>query len=524
MPPSLSKSLGLPTSCMPNYAQLCLGALVFLCVVLWHKRNSKASRLPPGPRGSLLFGIREKVLKSKNVWKQYADWARVYGPVVYFKSGQVDFIVLNDLKSIHDLLEKRLRIYSDRPPSVMFGDLVGQDMSFFRISSQHPRFPLYRKLSSDELGSRGMKDHYAGLESCTKLFLQNLLRDPGNLKKHLRLHSGGAILKSAYGYTVQPENDYFIGLIEDYAKLSSTGLNPGMWLVDSYPFLRFLPRGFPGTKFLEFAEQRKAMRMQVMSEPTEWVKKEMEAGRAIPSFVSKQLSASEPLDEEGEDVVRYVANALYLAGADTTVAAMLTFFFIMVLYPDIQSQAQAEIDRIVGNDRLPEIGDKENLPYVNGLLKEILRFHPSAPLGLPHSVTEDDIYEGMLIPKGCNIVPNIWAVMHDPSLYPEPMKFDPFRHIPKTKGGPPPQPDPREIVFGFGRRVCPGMYFAEASLFLSISATLAVFNVEKARDEMGREITPVLEFTGRTVSRPEEFQCSIVPRSSAASDLIQLAC
>lgn len=62
----------------------------------------------------------------------------------------------------------------------------------------------------------------------------------------------------------------------------------------------------------------------------------------------------------------------------------------MTLYPEIQMRAQEEIDLVVGNDRLPEIRDKESLPYVNGLLKEILRFHPSAPLGacalLDHSL------------------------------------------------------------------------------------------------------------------------------------------
>jgi hypothetical protein len=58
-----------------------------------------------------------------------------------------------------------------------------------------------------------------------------------------------------------------------------------------------------------------------------------------------------------------------------------------------------------------------------------------------------------------------------------------------------PQRDPRKITFGFGRRICPGMYLAEASIFSCIVSSLAVFSIEKAVDENGVPITPVHENT-----------------------------
>lgn len=72
---------------------------------------------------------------------------------------------------------------------------------------------------------------------------------------------------------------------------------------------------------------------------------------------------------------------------------------MMVVHPDIQQRAQAEIDRIVGEDRIPDMIDFETLSYVNCIVQELLRFNPPVPL-VPHSPTEDDTYNDYAIPKG----------------------------------------------------------------------------------------------------------------------------
>ena len=82
----------------------------------------------------------------------------------------------------------------------------------------------------------------------------------------------------------------------------------------------------------------------------------------------------------------------------------------MVLYPDIQAQAQAEIDDVIGNNRLPTMEDRERLPFLSALVTEVLRWHNVGPTGIPHRVIEDDIHDGYLIPKGALIIPNIWYV------------------------------------------------------------------------------------------------------------------
>lgn len=88
-------------------------------------------------------------------------------------------------------------------------------------------------------------------------------------------------------------------------------------------------------------------------------------------------------------------------------------------------------------------------------------------------------------------------MLHDPQVYPDPFKFDPSRHVQTDPGEVDwaRQYDPRNICFGFGRRVCPGMHLAEASLFMIVATSLAVFDISPAVDEKGNPIIPVHENT-----------------------------
>ena len=53
----------------------------------------------------------------------------------------------------------------------------------------------------------------------------------------------------------------------------------------------------------------------------------------------------------------------------------------MMLRPDIMRKAQAELDAVVGRDRVPTFGDKDHLPYVQAIVKEVMRWRPVGPLG-----------------------------------------------------------------------------------------------------------------------------------------------
>ena len=80
----------------------------------------------------------------------------------------------------------------------------------------------------------------------------------------------------------------------------------------------------------------------------------------------------------------------------------------MVLYPEAQQRAQAELDAVIGLDRLPEHADKPSCPYVSALVKELLRWHPVSPRGVAHRCTEDNVYRGWTIPGDATVMTNIW--------------------------------------------------------------------------------------------------------------------
>ena len=73
-----------------------------------------------------------------------------------------------------------------------------------------------------------------------------------------------------------------------------------------------------------------------------------------------------------------------------TVSAVRTFFLMMVRHPEIQRKAQAECDSVVGPERLPNIMDRPSMPYLNCVMKEVLRFCSIVPL-MPHSLDSDDV-------------------------------------------------------------------------------------------------------------------------------------
>lgn len=187
----------------------------------------------------------------------------------------------------------------------------------------------------------------------------------------------------------------------------------------------------------------------------------------------------------------------------------------MAIYPEVQKRAQSEIDSVVGTDRLPNFGDRPSLPYINALVKELLRWQPVAPMGVPHLVSQDDAYQDMFIPKGTILVPNIWLFLHDAVNYKEPGTFRPERFL-----GENPEMDPSDICFGFGRRTCPGRELADSDIFLSVAISLAAFVIEKTSGGRFTEDESSLSFTPGIICHPVQFECEAKFRSAKSAGLV----
>jgi cytochrome P450 len=169
---------------------------------------------------------------------------------------------------------------------------------------------------------------------------------------------------------------------------------------------------------------------------------------------------------------------------------------------------------VLANDplRLPTAEDRPDLPYVDALVKEVFRWQNVVPLGVPHRLTAEDTHAGHRIPAGSVVIANIWAMTHDPNTYADPLVFRPERFLGAT-----PERDPRELVFGFGRRVCPGQHLAEVSVWLACALSLAAFSIRPAP---GAPL-PEPKMSDGTISHPAPFACSIEPRSESMAELVR---
>lgn len=98
------------------------------------------------------------------------------------------------------------------------------------------------------------------------------------------------------------------------------------------------------------------------------------------------------------------------------------------------------------------------------------------------------------------------------------MQFEPERYL-----NPYNEPAPHDVVWGFGRKICAGRVFADASIYLTCVQSLAALNVRKAVDEMGTEIEPKIELLGGAIGHPAPFKCKVSPRSKAHEALIERA-
>ncbi|KAJ8508790.1 hypothetical protein ONZ45_g8974 [Pleurotus djamor] len=243
-------------------------------------------------------------------------------------------------------------------------------------------------------------------------------------------------------------------------------------------------------------------------------------GTAKPSVATQCLDNVDPTKdiEYQEQIIRETIANFYAAGSDTTVSALNTFFLAMLRHHEVQINAQKELDEVLGG-RLPEFDDEASLPYISAIVKEVLRWEPVTPIAIPHLVTEDDVYRGYRIPANSMVVGNAWAILHDETMYPEPFSFKPDRWLTPEGRLNPDIRDPT-VIFGFGRRICPGRHIATSTLWIAAASILTTFNITKAKDPAGNIIEPDGKYHSAMICHALPFKCTIKPRSKSAEQLI----
>ncbi|KAJ6788835.1 hypothetical protein PWT90_05938 [Aphanocladium album] len=295
--------------------------------------------------------------------------------------------------------------------------------------------------------------------------------------------------------------------------------SPLSTLVDILPVIQYIP----GLQLREHGKQLKKELQVAANGPYEFAKQQLDNGDDRQSYVSKLIKCcrasaqSIEIPIEDELGIKWTAVVMYLAGVETTATALHSFILAMVLFPGVQEKAQEEIDRVIGLSRFPDLADRENLPYIDSLVKEIHRWSPVTPLGLPHAASQNISYNNFTIPQGSILLPAVWWFLHDPQRYQNPDVFEPERFLyPRN------EPDSTAIAFGFGRRICPGRHFADTSIFINVARILSAFEIKKAVNPQGVEVDPILQLQPGVLPGLRDFPVHIKPRSASKRDTIEL--
>ncbi|KAJ2917332.1 hypothetical protein MD484_g3042, partial [Candolleomyces efflorescens] len=352
--------------------------------------------------------------------------------------------------------------------------------------------------------------------------LKDLLARPSEYRDHTKRYLTSIVIRATYGVKPKGLDDPLVLMPNISNEGFSAAGRAGGFLVDILPWLTYVPEWMPGAGWKTVAKYYRDTARDARIVPFKQVYEHYKQGTATPCIATRMIEnlpdVNDPGYEEAYNTAQDASGQVYGAASDTSFSIGMGFFLALCLYPEVQRRAKEEIDKVVGLERLPDFNDRPQLVYIQAFIMELLRWHQPAPLGVPHATSEDDIYEGYFIPKGTVVFGNIWHILHDPEVYPDPFRFNPDRYL---KNGEIDQEvaDPSEVVFGFGRRACPGRLSALDNLYPLVVSVLAAFDVSVPKNANGE---PDLEpaFNTGMVVRPDPFECSITPRSERHKELI----
>ncbi|PSR75210.1 hypothetical protein PHLCEN_2v9251 [Hermanssonia centrifuga] len=256
--------------------------------------------------------------------------------------------------------DRRSAIYADRPRFVMANEVLcgGINLGFMTYGNLWRK---YRRALHEIFNIHAVSSFVPMQSRESMLLISTILDDPANWEHHIQRFSASAVLRATYGWSLfgsSSDRDQTLQKIISLNGTLSKAAVPSNYLVNIFPALIYVPRWFPGA---------------------EWKRKGLEAHKTFDNLFMGLV----------DDVCVRVTTS--------TLCAMV---LAMTLYPDVLRLAHDELDSVVGRDRAPTFEDKPNLPYIDAIVKEVLRWRPVIPLGIPRRCTQDDWYHGYRIPKG----------------------------------------------------------------------------------------------------------------------------
>lgn len=459
--------------------------------------------LPPGPpKLPFLGNLHQTPSDKNNLWKKYQEWHKIYGPVMSLKYGQRKIITLGSHKATHDLLNRRNNIYSSRPRIICAGDCMSKGMNA-GLLPYSKQWKIHHSLHTTVLNTR-MCEKYHQLQDLESMEVLHEMLDSDNFTEAFRRYAASLTFALAYGKRLEhtaPEIQEIEELAEEFSK-SAFGIH-GL-LIEAFPILNNLPGFLAPWKRLgdRYFDRATAFFVKCMTE----------AQKTGSWNWTKEITSKKSAGPLSTTELSYVIGVFLEASVGVTPAVLQVFVMAMVLYPSVLARAHQEIDTVVGLGRAPKSKDMPNLPYINALVNEILRWRPITPLGVPHACIVDDEYMGYRIPKDVPVLALNSVIDQDPDLFEDALDFKPERWLQK--------PDLPFSGFGFGQRMCPGQHFARNSLLILISRLIWAYNITHAYEDGKKVHIDPWSMSQATVVSPETFRASFEVRSPRHRDII----
>ncbi|XP_062987872.1 cytochrome P450 2C39-like [Elgaria multicarinata webbii] len=483
-----------------------LGALLLLHFLKqrWSRRH-----YPPGPLSLPLIG---------NIWRmgfRFTDdillkLAKQYGSIFTLWLGYQPSIVMSGYQAVKEALIDHSDEFADRPVT-SYMKLIGKNkgivLSNGHTWKQQRRFGLVtlRKLG---LGKTGLEHR---VEEEAQQLVETFARSKGQpLDPSFAITNAisNVICGLCFGHRFSLEDKEFQKLIEAIHDSLAVATTSAYLLYEIFPSIM---KHLPGPHQKGFTARDTVLSL---------AKKEIEEHKVQKSFhdpqdyidfyllkMEKHQRKNEPNSTYNDENLAQSIHDLFIAGTDTAATTMQWALLLLTNHPDVQDKAYKEIEDVLSSSSSICYQDKKKLPYVNAVIHEIQRSKYVLFFGIPRQSTKDVKINGLTIPKGVMIFPDLRSVLVDPEHWETPEKFNPNHFLDKDGNF-----VAREefLAFGAGARVCLGELLAKVDLFIFLTCLLRNFKFQLPEGVKELNEEPITGVTRHT----HPYKICAIPRCS----------
>ncbi|KAG6860917.1 hypothetical protein C0995_006041 [Termitomyces sp. Mi166 len=429
-------------------------ATTSIILVLWSlytlRSKFKGGRiLPPGPTRIPLLGNLLQV-PSKHLATYFKGILEQYGGLVSLDLAGYTIVLIGDMKVAKTLLEKHSAKHSSRPKLHYFRKHIDPMNDLWGLGEDRSEvYSIGRRLMNNTMSvvRAGKTERHQEFEAI--LNVQHLLDDGGkNWFHHIERAGASTVLTAAFGLHCPTGHEPALREVHAYLAELVHLVTPTASIINFLPFLDLIPGPMPWRiRARSFRERNDVLFEKLIDHAMMCSASGMETWTA--TFAGKDKSKGDQCR-----LMRHFVDA----AIESTTMSLKIFVLACIRYPEWISIAQKEIDNVVGPDRLPSFKDRPFLPYIEAIVR--------ARYGVPHLSTDEDMieYNGQeyFIPKGSIIIAVTLAMEHDQSKYEDHDRFMPERFL--------------------DSEACPGIPFAERSLWTNIVTMLWTFNIRPSNE------------------------------------------